>query len=66
MVHDIKTDDMILGKLLIPGVNEIADGQYQTGVVRGNYIFRSTDYGQTWTQVGSSASWYSVAVNQKI
>ena len=38
-------------------------GKYQTAVVSGGYISRSTDYGVTWSQVGSSEVWYGVSMS---
>ena len=38
-------------------------GKYQTAVVYNGYIYRSTDYGVTWSQVGNSNNWYSVAMS---
>ena len=39
-------------------------GKYQTAVISGGYIYRSTDYGVTWSQVGNSNNWYYVAINK--
>ena len=43
-----------------------ASGQYQTAVVSGGYIHRSTDYGATWTEVISAGArgWLSVSLNK--
>jgi photosystem II stability/assembly factor-like uncharacterized protein/predicted acyltransferase (DUF342 family) len=49
-----------------------SNGQYQTAVVNGGYIYRSNDYGVTWSQVSSydpysivnfSVQWSSVAMS---
>ncbi|NCA18129.1 MAG: hypothetical protein EBS90_14005, partial [Betaproteobacteria bacterium] len=43
-----------------------ASGQYQTANATGDYIYISSDYGQTWTQdtsVGSTKSWNRVAIS---
>ena len=38
------------------------DGKYQTAVSNG-FIYRSVNFGRTWTQVGTSATWNSVAMS---
>ena len=48
-----------------------SNGQYQTAVVNGGYIYRSNDYGVTWSQVSSydysivnyPIGWLSVAMS---
>ena len=43
-----------------------ANGQYQTAIVGGmlaGYIYRSIDFGVTWSPVASSLTWYSVAMS---
>ena len=37
--------------------------KYQTAVAAGGYIYISNDYGNTWTQKGSSQYWYGVAID---
>jgi hypothetical protein len=44
-------------------VDMSADGRYQTAVVDGGFIYVSSDFGSTWSQVGVSASWKSVAMS---
>ena len=48
------------------GANKVESGKYQTAVVSGGYIYRSTDYGVTWNQATSDTSryWRSVAINK--
>jgi photosystem II stability/assembly factor-like uncharacterized protein len=47
------------------GANKVERGKYQTAVVDGGYIYRSTNYGVTWTQATSDTtrSWSSVAMS---
>jgi hypothetical protein len=47
------------------GANKVERGKYQTAVVYGGYIYRSTNYGVTWTQATSDTSrnWSSVAMS---
>ena len=47
------------------GANKVESGKYQTAVINGGYIYRSTDYGVTWNQATSdtSRSWNSVAMS---
>ena len=40
-----------------------SNGMYQTAVLDGGYIYRSSDYGITWSQVGLSKNWRSVAMS---
>jgi photosystem II stability/assembly factor-like uncharacterized protein len=42
-----------------------SDGKYQTAVEYDGYIYRSTNYGVTWTQATSDTTrnWYSVAMS---
>ena len=48
------------------GANKGESGKYQTAVIYGGYIYRSTDYGVTWNQATSDTStyWFSVAINK--
>ena len=39
-------------------------GKYQTAVAYNGYIYRSIDYGVTWTYVGSGGDYWSVAINK--
>jgi hypothetical protein len=41
-----------------------SDGQYQTAVVNGGQIYRSIDYGVTWTAVDSNRNWQGVSVSR--
>jgi hypothetical protein len=43
-----------------------SDGKYQTAVEYDGYIYRSTNYGVTWTQATSDTTrnWNSVAINK--
>ena len=45
------------------GLGISASGKYQTAVVNPGFIYTSSDYGTTWTPVGSSAAWSEVAVS---
>ena len=38
-------------------------GKYQTAVATDGIIYRSTDYGVTWSQVGNSYSWRGVSMS---
>jgi predicted acyltransferase (DUF342 family) len=40
-----------------------ANGQYQSAVVYGGYIYTSANYGNTWTQRSVSANWSGVAIS---
>jgi hypothetical protein len=48
------------------GANKVERGKYQTAVEHdGGYIYRSTNYGVTWTQATSDTTrnWSSVAMS---
>ena len=46
------------------GANKVESGKYQTAVVSGGYIYRSTNYGVTWNQIMVEIDWRSVAINK--
>ncbi len=45
------------------GIAMSSDGQYQTAVVNGGYIYVSVDYGDTWIFKGSCQHWKGVAMS---
>jgi hypothetical protein len=40
-----------------------ASGQYQTAVAGADYIYRSSDFGSTWSSVGPIKEWTNIAVS---
>ena len=46
--------------------NKVISGKYQTAVVSRGYIYRSTDFGVTWSPVTAAGSrdWYAIAINK--
>jgi hypothetical protein len=45
------------------GVAMSSNGAYQTAVANGDYLYISTDNGQTWTTKGTVQTWYAVALS---
>ena len=49
------------------GISLSSTGQYQTAVVNGGFVYRSTNYGATWTQTsagpGEAQSWNQVSIS---
>ncbi len=59
----LKKDVTYNPSFFLAGIAMSSDGVHQTAVAYGGYIYVSTDYGNTWTQKGSSQKWLGIAMS---
>ena len=52
-----------VGSVQWSGIAMSSDGQYQTAVVLGGYIYISNDFGNNWTPKDANRAWYEVAMS---